>query len=160
MLGRRSDLGEPINSRIRTNRFHCATSGRQARDPGFRSEVVHAAIRTQSDQLLQPEHQASPRVRRRLTVGLKKLVALSANGSVHNFRTKSGISCLTTRSCATKSVGSYSIVDRLAQTAPSAQQSVHPTSGILRDLQAFSGFEFILLSSRIHASPLAGNANR
>src|SRR5688572_1811340 len=65
-----------------------------------------------------------PHARRRLTVGLKKLVALSANGSVHNFRAKSGISCLTTRSCATKSVGSYSIVDPLAQITPSAQQSV------------------------------------
>src|ERR1700752_2419066 len=64
-----------------------------------------------------------PRVRWRLTVKLKKLVALSANGSVHNFRAKSGISCLTTRRCATKSVGSYSIVDRLAQITPSAQHS-------------------------------------
>ena len=69
-----------------------------------------------------------PRVRRRLTVELKKLVALSVNGSVHNFRAKSEISCLTTRSCATKSVGSYSIVDRLAQIIPSAQQSVHPVT--------------------------------
>jgi|SRR5271157_4417036 len=57
-----------------------------------------------------------PRVRRRLTVGLKKLVALSANGSVHNFQAKSGISCLTTRSCVTKSAGSYLIADRLACT--------------------------------------------
>ena len=68
-----------------------------------------------------------PHAQRRLTVGLKKLVALSANGSVHNFRAKSGISCLTTRSCATKSVGSYSIVDRLAQITSSAQHRMQPT---------------------------------
>ena len=92
-----------------------------------------------------------PRVRRRLTAGLKKLVALSANGSVHNFRAKSGISCLTTRSCATKSVGSYSIVDRLAQITPSAQQSVHPTSGILRDL-GFSAAETLTYLNRLHQS--------
>jgi len=41
-----------------------------------------------------------------------------------------------------------------------AQQSVHPTSGILRDLQVFSPFGFILASSRVHARPLAGNASR
>jgi hypothetical protein len=63
LLGRRSDLGKPVNNRIRTNRSRCATSGRQARDPGFRWEVVHAAIRTQADELLQLDRQAPPRVR-------------------------------------------------------------------------------------------------
>ncbi len=61
-----------------------------------------------------PRHTPSgPLARRRLAVRLKKLVALSVNGNAHNFRAKSMISCLTIRSCATKSVGLYSIVDQL-----------------------------------------------
>ena len=40
------------------------------------------------------------------------------------------------------------------------QQSVHWTLGSLRDLQAFSGFEFFLLPSIVHARPSASNANR
>src|SRR6266581_4019557 len=87
---------------------------------------------------VQQPTQAKPHARRRLTVRLKKLVALSANGNVHNFRAKSEISCLTTRSCATKSVGSYSIVDRLIQITTSAQQCVHPTGGNLRVFRHFS----------------------
>ena len=47
---------------------------------------------------------SKPHAKWRLTVRLKKLVDLSANGSAHNFRAKSGISCFTTRSCATKFV--------------------------------------------------------
>ena len=58
LMGRRSDLSKLVNNQIRTNRFRFATSGRQGRDPGFRSEVVHAAIRTQGDQLLQLDRQA------------------------------------------------------------------------------------------------------
>jgi len=44
-----SGASEPVSNRIRTSRFRCATSGRQARDPGFRSEVVHVAIDIPSD---------------------------------------------------------------------------------------------------------------
>src|SRR6266508_3947496 len=44
-----SAASEPVSNRIRTSRFRCATSGRQARDPGFRSEVVHVAIDIPSD---------------------------------------------------------------------------------------------------------------
>jgi hypothetical protein len=36
----------------------------------------------------------------------------------------------------------------------------HWTGGIRRHLQAFSGFEFFLLPSRVHARPAAANANR
>jgi len=37
---------------------------------------------------------------------------------------------------------------------------VHWTLGILRGFEHFSGFEFFLLSNRIHARPHAGNASR
>jgi len=41
------------------------------------------------------------------------------------------------------------------------RQSVHYlTLKILRDLQAFFGFEFFLLPSGVHARPHASNANR
>ena len=36
----------------------------------------------------------------------------------------------------------------------------HPTYGILRHSRAFSGLEFFLLLSRVHAHPNAGNASR
>ena len=43
-----------------------------------------------------------------------------------------------------------------------AQQSVHWTGGIRRHASRkhFSGFEFILLPSTVHARPPASNANR
>ena len=66
--------------------------------------------------------QSGPHAQRPMKVSVTRQVAWNVNGNVHNFRAKSGTSCLTTRSCATKSVGSYSIVDRLAQITPSAQQ--------------------------------------
>jgi len=67
--------------------------------------------------------QFGPHAQRPMKVSMTRQVAWNVNGNVHNFRAKSGISCLTTRSCATKSAGSYSIVDRLSRTTASAQQS-------------------------------------
>jgi hypothetical protein len=60
--------------------------------------------------------QSGPHAQRPMKVSVTRQVAWNVNGNVHNFRAKSGISCLTTRSCATKSAGSYSIADRLACT--------------------------------------------
>ncbi len=48
----------------------------------------------------------------------------------------------------------------MRQESQAAQCSVPLTGGILRDLQAFSRFGFILPSIRVHARALAGNANR
>lgn len=62
-VGQRGGPNEPVNNRIRTNRFHCAAFGRQARDPGFRSEVAPAAIHIQGDPLPQPDRQAPPHAR-------------------------------------------------------------------------------------------------
>ena len=63
VLGSSTVPGCPISNRIRTNRFHCAASDHQARDYGFRLEVVRVAMRTQDDQLLQIDRQSPPRVR-------------------------------------------------------------------------------------------------
>lgn len=52
-------------------------------------------------------------VKLRAMVMRKKRGALNARGSVRNFQAKSARSCLTTKNCATNSVGSYSIVDRI-----------------------------------------------
>jgi hypothetical protein len=60
--------------------------------------------------------QSGPHAQRPRKVSVTRHVAWSADGNAHNFRAKSGILCLTTRSCATKSAGSYSIADRLACT--------------------------------------------
>jgi len=107
--------------------------------------------------------QSGPHAQRPMNVSVTRQVAWNVNGNVHNFRAKSGISCLTTRSCATKSAGSYSIADRLACTttttlvsnvwychleykvkkqnqkyfAKSAQHSVHWTLGIPPHFRAF-----------------------
>ncbi len=62
-VGQRGDPNELVNSRIRTNRFHCAAFGRQARDPGFRSEVAPAATHIQGAPLPQPDRQAPPHAR-------------------------------------------------------------------------------------------------
>jgi hypothetical protein len=60
--------------------------------------------------------QSGPHAQRPRKGSVTRQVAWNVNGNVHNFRAKSGISCLTTRSCATKSAGSYSIADPLACT--------------------------------------------
>src|SRR5688500_9489269 len=59
---------------------------------------------------------SKPHAQRPLKASVTRQVAWNVNGNVSNFRAKSGTSCLTIRSCATKSVGSYSIADRLACT--------------------------------------------
>ena len=49
---------------------------------------------------------------------------------------------------------------KISSLANCAQQSVHWTGGIRRKYQAFSGFGFFLLPSRVRARPPAGNAGR
>ena len=58
-----------------------------------------------------------PRGRRLLKLNVTRLVAWSAGGSVHSFPTKSESSCLTTRGCAMRCAGSYSIAEQLAWTS-------------------------------------------
>src|SRR5687768_3223425 len=78
--------------------------------------------------------QSGLHAQRSMKVGVTRQVAWNVNGNVHNFRVKSVISCLTTRSCATKSAGSYSIADHLIQITASAQHRVYLTGEILRVL--------------------------
>ena len=62
--------------------------------------------------------------RRLLKMSMRRLVAWSASGSVHSFPARSENSCSTTRGCAMRSAGPYSIADRLARTTATAQQPV------------------------------------
>src|SRR5262245_10310008 len=61
-----------------------------------------------------------------LKMSVRRLVAWSASGSVHSFQARSENSCSTTRGCAMRSAGPYSIADRLARITATAQ---HPRAG-------------------------------
>src|SRR5262245_5461995 len=97
--------------------------------------------------------QSGPYARRLLKKSVRRLVAWSASGSVHSFPARSENSCSTTRGCAMRSAGPYSIADWLARTTATAQHSVQWTAGIRRRFRAVFWLRFSLLPSIVHARP-------
>ena len=138
-LARAWTRGEITMSLSRAAGGHAMAAARDltgaARHAAYAAGQAAAVAHVAAHELVQRPTQSKPHVRSLFTVRLKKLVALSAHGNAHNFRSKSVISCLTIRDYATKSVGSYSIVDQRVRIPTFAQHLVHPTLGSLGDFK-------------------------
>ena len=68
---------------------------------------------------------SGPHVQQVVKMSVMRLVVWSASGSVHSYPAKSENSCSTTRGCAMRSAGSYSIADRFARTTETDKSYEH-----------------------------------
>ena len=119
-LARAWARGEITMTQARTAAGHAMAAARvmsgAAREAAYAAGQAAAVAHVAAHELGAAAYAIRPHAQRPMKVSVTRQVAWNVNGNVHNFQATSGISCLTTRSCATKSAGSYSIADRLACT--------------------------------------------